>query len=191
MDQGEPSSERKALQAVRDSSLAAHAALRSMIRVLRSGSPEFEVPPGRTRLPELVAAANESGVSVTLVDEINMELSIATDQAVGRVVQEALANSVRHSSGSEVDVWLGEIESELHIEVISRGGSALASLDLSGSGMGLDLLAERVRALGGTLVAGAENASGLEMSESPKPVSPSVSRNTWAVRVKLPMGGKS
>ncbi len=188
MQQGEPSSEREALLAVRDSSLEAHAALRSMIRVLRSGSPEFEVPPGRTRLPELVAAANESGVSVTLVDEINADLSVPIDQAVGRVVQEALANSVRHSSGSEVEVWLGEVESELHIEVISRGGSALSSLDLSGSGMGLELLTERVRALGGTLIAGAGNPDGCEMSESRNPGRSGGSRNTWTVRARLPIG---
>lgn len=163
--------ERRALRAVRDSSLEAHGALRSMIRVLRTGERQFEVPPGLERLPELVAAANESGVRARLIDETRGAPSAPIDQAVGRIVQEALANCVRHASGAEVEVRLGARGAMLHVDIVSSGGSALASPDLAGSGMGLELLAERVRALGGDLVAGPED------------------RGTWAVRAAIPVGG--
>lgn len=160
--------EQRALRAVRDSSLEAHDALRSMIRVLRTGERDFEVPPGRERVPELVAAANDSGVRVRLLDELPREPNTSVDQAMGRIVQEALANCVRHSSGADVEVRLAERDGEVRVDVVSIGGSALSSLDLTGSGLGLELLAERVRALGGTFAAGAEDAG------------------VWAVRARLP-----
>ncbi|PRI11512.1 sensor histidine kinase [Leucobacter massiliensis] len=157
-----------ALRAVRDASLAAHGALRSMIGVLRSGERDFAVPPGRARLPQLVAEANASGVRATLNDEIAGELPAPVDQAVGRIVQEALANSVRHSSGARVEVRLGAADRAVRVEVRSRGGAALRHPGLEGSGMGLELLAERARALGGELHAGPEGES------------------EWVVRARLP-----
>ncbi len=168
---GNESTERRALRAVRDSSLEAHGALRSMIRVLRTGEQHFEVPPGLARLPELVTAANESGVRVRLVDETRREPGAPVDQAVGRIVQEALANCVRHASGAEVEVRLHEQGAKLRVDVVSSGGTALASPELAGSGMGISLLAERVRALGGDFVAGAEE------------------EGVWAVRAAIPIGG--
>ncbi|MFT4233322.1 MAG: histidine kinase, partial [Leucobacter sp.] len=170
---GDRTPEQRALRAVRDSSLEAHAALRSMIRVLRSGEREFEVPPGRDRLPELVAAANDSGVGASLVDEVDRRLPAPIDQAVGRVVQEALANGVRHASGSTVEVRVGEAPGEVRVAVVSVGGASLGRPALEGSGMGLQLLAERVRSLGGELSAGWE-ADGV-----------------WAVRAALPTGDAS
>ena len=169
--EGSESVEQRALRAVRDSSLEAHGALRSMIRVLRTGERHFEVPPGLERLPELVAAANDSGVLVRLNDETRCVPSAPADQAIGRIVQEALANCVRHASGADVEVRLYEQGATLQVHVVSSGGSALASPELAGSGMGIELLAERVRALGGELVAGPED------------------RGVWAVRAAIPMGG--
>ena len=151
---GEESPEQRSLRAVRDASLEAHATLRSMIQVLRSGDGELASPPGRERLAELVEAANASGVRATIIDDVSGELPASVDQAAGRIVQEALANAVRHASGSEVEVRLEEEHDDVVVEVRSRGGSVLAEPALRGSGMGLELLAERARALGGAFEAG-------------------------------------
>ncbi len=174
--------ERQALRAVRDSSLAAHGALRSMIAVLRDGSGRFAAPPGRERIPDLVEDAKRSGVRVSLRDRIEGDLPASVDQALGRVVQEALANCVRHASGAEVEVRLSEEGlSEEHgsgdavaVEVLSRGGTSLVGPELRGSGLGLQLLAERAHALGGRFSAGRED-------------------HVWAVRARLPRepGGAS
>lgn len=195
----EHSAERRALRAVRDSSLDAHAALRSMIRVLRSGVHDFEAPLGRARLPELVAAANESGVRVRLFDEVRSELVTPVDQAVGRIVQEALTNCVRHSSGADVEVRVTDSASELCVDILSFGGGALPTLDLAGTGLGLELLAERVLALNGTFSAGRESiGTQLEISakEGSKMGTDTVcgaraGASVWAVRARLPVGSTS
>lgn len=165
---GEDSPERASLRAVRDASLEAHETLRSMIRVLRSGESEFSLSPGRDRIPELVETARASGVRASLEDGLAGELSTPIDQAVGRIVQEALANAVRHASGAEVAVRISETSGEVRVDVVSNGGSALASPALDGSGMGLEMIAERARALGGELTAGPEGDT------------------AWTVRARLP-----
>lgn len=198
------SAELAALRAVRDSSLEAHEALRAMIRVLRDGSDGFVAPPGTDRVPEMVAEARRSGVRVALVGGLDGRvLPEPTDQAVARVVQEALANAVKYASGAEVEVGIaagpvgiggwgaagarGEAvdggagrdpsaaadgaapdparglhdrgaadpsASGVLVEIVCRGGAPIARPELEGSGMGLLMLEERVRSLGGEFAAG-------------------------------------
>ncbi|MBO1902181.1 sensor histidine kinase [Leucobacter weissii] len=157
--------ERDALRAVRDASLEAHGALRSMIAVLRGGSDHPPGPVGRDDVPRLVAEAERSGVRVDLADRIGGALGPAADHALGRVVQEALVNCVRHASGSLVEVRLCEEGDSVVASIVSRGGEP--RVGLVGSGAGLEMLAERVRATGGVFEAGAEG-------------------ERWAVRARLP-----
>ncbi len=175
-DAAPASREREALRAVRDSSLEAHSALRSMIAVLREGSDGFSAPVGRTGVPKLVEEAERSGVRATLHDRIEGGLCPSSDHALGRVVQEALANSVRYASGGEVEVRLREAAADggadgacdaVVVEVSSHGGASLAVPELRGSGLGLGLLAERVRIVGGEFSAGREG-------------------DAWVVRARLP-----
>lgn len=161
---------RRALRAVRDASLEAHDALRSMIRVLRTGEQDLVVLPGVADLAGLVEAANGAGITATLRADAAGELPAPIDRAVGGVVREALANCVRHASGSEAEVRVSRAEGEVRVDVVSRGGAALAQPPLEGSGMGIALLRERVRALEGELFAGPEG------------------EGVWAVRARLAEG---
>ncbi|GAA2092323.1 sensor histidine kinase [Brevibacterium salitolerans] len=172
-DSEEPSPERRALHAVRDASLDAHTALRSMIAVLRAGGEGLVTPPGRETVPELAAQARSSGVEVAVDDRVGEALPAPVDHAVGRIVQEALANAVRHAAGSSVQVRMERKEDGVHVTVTSRGGAPLRRPELSGSGLGLELLGERARALGGTLTAGALQ-TGPEAGD-------------WEVRAVLPL----
>lgn len=145
--------DRDALRAVRDTSLDAHAALRAMIAVLREGGPT--PGPQRSELPALVRAAEDAGLRVRLFDALPAEpLPPLVEQAAMRVVREALANGMRHAARSEVDVRLDADGAEVRVQVVSRGGSGHSRPRLAGSGTGLAVLAERVRALGGEFAAG-------------------------------------
>lgn len=146
-------SDRAALQAVRDSSLEAHQALRSMISVLRTGDGAVAAP-RRDALPALVDDARRHGLTVTLDDTLPHGIPSPVDQAVTRIVQESLANCVRHAAGARVEVVLDAADGEdIRVRVDSHGGTTVTPR-LQGSGWGLELLRERTRALGGHLEAG-------------------------------------
>jgi len=88
-------------------------------------------------------------------------------------VQEALTNAVRHSGGRAASVLLRYGDDDLVIEVSDDGGGAGAGRrggagardapgapGASGSGNGLAGMAERARALGGTVDAGPRPGGG-------------------------------
>lgn len=146
--------DRAALRAVRDSSLEAHQALRSMISVLRTGDGAVAAP-RRDALPALVDDARRHGLTVTLDDGLPAGIPSPVDQAVTRIVQESLANCVRHAAGARVEVVLDAADGDaVHVRVDSRGGSTGMRSPIQGSGWGLELLRERARALGGRFEAG-------------------------------------
>jgi signal transduction histidine kinase len=149
-----PEADRAALRAVRDSSLEAHSALRSMISVLRTGSDAPVAPLRRDALPVLADDARRHGLRVTLDDAIAGDIPAPVDHALARIVQESLANCLRHASGADVAIALDADETEVRARIDSRGGAPLERPALVGNGWGLELLAERARALGGGLEAG-------------------------------------
>ncbi|MFJ4165665.1 sensor histidine kinase [Microbacterium sp. NPDC089698] len=180
--------DRAALRAVRDASLDAHAALRSMIAVLRDGGEAPAPAPTLADIPELVRAAERSGLSVRISDERIADerdderiaderemggrtgaLPLLVDQTAARVVREALANGARHAVGAEVRVRLSDGVDRLLIRIDSHGGRGASGPALAGSGTGLAVLAERVRALGGEFSAGPTG-------------------DGWSVRAELPRG---
>lgn len=172
------SRDRAALRAVRDASLDAHAALRSMITVLRGGGDGPAPAPRLADIPELARAAERAGLSVRIDDERTDELTTGgqaealpplVDQTAARVVREALANGARHAVGAQVRVRLSNGTDRMLIRIDSRGGRGASGPALAGSGTGLAVLAECVRALGGEFSAGPEG-------------------DGWSVRAELPRG---
>lgn len=150
--------DRAALQAVRDSGLEAHEALRSMIALLRapgaSAAAHTAAGPARDQLAALAAAAQRGGLRVTLHDAITSPLPAAVERAVVRIVQEALANCLRYAAGGLVEVLVADDDREVRVRVHSREGVRLQHPELEGSGWGLELLSEQARAVGGRLTAG-------------------------------------
>ncbi|MDR6199941.1 signal transduction histidine kinase [Microbacterium sp. SORGH_AS428] len=149
----DPDADRAALRAVRDSSREAHDTLRTMIAVLRDGGTQIAAPAGVASIDDLAEAARRSGLEVSLENDLAADLSTPVDQAVARIVQESLANCVRHAPGAEVRIRLVEESGEVSVRVDSRGASAPPAR-LVGNGWGLELLRERAKALGGRLDAG-------------------------------------
>lgn len=165
---GDPAAHRAALTAVRDSSLDAHDALRQMIEVLRDGDHGLAAP-GRAAVPQLADAARRAGLTVSVSDSIPDDLPAAVDHAVGRIVQESLANAARHSEGATVTVGVTAVDRDVRVDVVSRGARRQPGAALHGSGWGLELIRERVHSLRGELTARPEG-------------------DAWAVRARIPLG---
>lgn len=164
----DPAADGAALRAVRDSSLDAHEALRSMIRVLRAGGGELVVPPRLDRVPVFIDEARRAGLQVSFDGPTEPPVPVAVGQLAASVVQESLANCVRHAAGGRVAIGIGLDGGALVVRVDSRDGRPLDRPRLPGNGSGLAMLGERVRALGGRFEAGPVGAG-------------------WSVRANLPV----
>ncbi|PRA81251.1 sensor histidine kinase [Microbacterium sp. MYb66] len=146
--------DREALQAVRDAGLDAHGALRSMISVLRRGDGSLAPTPRWADLGGIVQEAERAGLVVRLSADDFGGLATAAEQAVVRIVREALTNCIRHAGGADVDVVIEQVDAEVRVRVRSRGGVASAAAAHGDDGWGLQMLRERVDTLGGTFSAG-------------------------------------
>jgi signal transduction histidine kinase len=167
----QPERAREALTAIREVSGQALAELGTVLGALRDpggtgggGAPLAPVP-GVARLDELAARARSAGFAVSVAAEGTVrELPAGVDTAAYRIVQEALTNTVRHSAGRSASVLLRYGHDDLVIEVDDDGaGSGAGGDSAAGSGNGLTGMAERARALGGSLDAGPRPGGGFRV----------------------------
>ena len=119
-------------------------------------------------LRRIVGDAQEAGQAVTAdvdprVDELEPDLRTA----VVRIVQEALTNARKHADGADVRVAVAVRAERVELRVDNGAGTALAAAP-RGSHLGVDGMAERARARGGTFAAGPDDRGG------------------WSVRAELP-----
>ena len=146
--------------------------MRRLLGVLRAGDGDDErlVPqPGLDRLTELVAGARTAGLDVELdVHGPVRSLGAALELSAYRVVQEALTNAVRHSSGSRATVRVSYREEALEV-VVDDDGAGRGPARLPHGGNGLLAMRERVALIDGRLEAGPVDGGG------------------WRVAVELPV----
>jgi signal transduction histidine kinase len=176
----QPERAHEALTAIREVSGQALGELATVLGALRAGdqvaggAPLAPVP-GVARLDELAARARSAGfaVSVTAHGPVR-PLPAGVDAAAYRIVQEALTNAVRHSAGRSATVQLRYGPADLEIEVADDGTSAAPAPDKGNpdtapsklanrTGNGLRGMAERARALGGSLDAGPRPGGGFRV----------------------------
>jgi signal transduction histidine kinase len=102
-------------------------------------------------LQELCHAYRERlGVTVD-ADLEAVELAPPAEHAVLRVVQEALANAVKHAQPTRIRLRLHQQDGQLAVTVSDDGAGFDPSLAEQRHGMGLGLMRQRVAELGGTL----------------------------------------
>ncbi|WP_407286366.1 sensor histidine kinase [Streptomyces sp. BP-8] len=140
------------------------AEMRRLLGVLRSeeterqGGPEKAPQPGIGMLPKLVEATVRAGVPVELTlpgEPVAPEPAV--DLSAYRIVQEALANVVRHAPGARtrVSVTTTGDGSRLTLLVVNSAPPAPSEpLETTGTGHGLVGMRERVRLVGGSLDTG-------------------------------------
>lgn len=107
---------------------------------------------GLERLGALVESVRSAGVNVELVETGVPRVSRQAEVAAYRVVQEALTNSLKHAGPCAVRVEVEYGADHVGVRVTDDGRGADAPVE--SAGRGLIGMAERVRLLGGTVMAG-------------------------------------
>lgn len=139
--------------------------MRRLLTVLRGdgtngaeGGERFPQP-GIARIQQLVEATVRAGqpVELSLASAAAEEVPPAVDLSAYRIVQEALANVVRHAPGARTRVSVTRSAPGGDVLVLVVNGparDAVVEVESSGTGHGLVGMRERVRLTGGTLDTG-------------------------------------
>ncbi|WP_405460031.1 sensor histidine kinase [Streptomyces sp. NBC_00101] len=134
------------------------AEMRRLLTVLRGdGTAGERAPqPGLDRLQQLVESTVRTGLPVEAALAADLgEVPSAVDLSAYRIVQEALANVVRHAPGAATRVSVRADGSHLTVLVVNSAPPRPGPpLETSGTGHGLVGMRERVRLTGGTLDTG-------------------------------------
>ncbi|MEE4492126.1 sensor histidine kinase [Streptomyces sp. BE230] len=138
--------------------------MRRLLTVLRSEGTEGEraPQPGLDRVQQLVEATVRAGLPAELSLPAGLKgVPPAVDLSAYRIVQEALANVMRHAPGARTRVSISSDGAHLTVLVVNDPpeptGSSLAPrtpVETTGTGHGLVGMRERVRLTGGTLDTG-------------------------------------
>jgi signal transduction histidine kinase len=127
--------------------------LRALLGVLHTEPLGLTPQPGLRDLPELVEHAAATGLTVTLrVEGLPREVGDAAGLTVYRVVQEALTNVRKHSTGAAATVSLRWHPDALEVDVHDPGPSRRTPW-FATSGFGLRGLSQRLQVVGGAVVA--------------------------------------
>lgn len=165
--------DRKALESVRESSLAGLAEMRSMIMLLRNETDPDEpvaAPPRLDRVSELVKRAEDNGLRIRFGGDA-ATVPAAVDQTAYRIIAEALVNAAKHAPGSTVELTIDGAD-PLVVRVENTAGSGAAIHPALSAGHGLAALRDRTAALGGRLSAGPTD------------------RGTWLIEAIIPGGDR-
>jgi signal transduction histidine kinase len=145
---------------IADTGRAALDELDRLLGLLRGDESASRSPlPSATEIPSLVAATRDAGIPVELEHfELPTTLDPTTSATLHRVVQEGLTNVVKHGDRADpARVAVTTSGDGVEVSISNRsltGDRAHSELGTAGrQGFGLRTMAERVHALGGTLVA--------------------------------------
>ncbi|MFE6271460.1 sensor histidine kinase [Streptomyces goshikiensis] len=158
---GMPDPVREEFEAIAASARESLGEMRRLLTVLRGNGDgpggELAPQPGLGRVQQLVEATVRAGqpVGLSLAAGAAEALPPAVDLSAYRIVQEALANVVRHAPGARTNVSVTLHADEVLVLVVNGPArDAVTALEGSGTGHGLVGMRERVRLTGGTLDTG-------------------------------------
>jgi PAS domain S-box-containing protein len=105
--------------------------------------------------------AGQRGVTIDYVHE-NVPVRLPDDVAINvfRVLQEAVANALKHSGASHYSVTLRAVDEQLQLEVLDDGCGFEVQEALAGRGLGLVSMQERLRLVDGELTVESKPGAG-------------------------------
>ncbi|HEY6501356.1 MAG TPA: sensor histidine kinase [Streptosporangiaceae bacterium] len=172
---GQPEKAQRSADIISDTARAALTELRRLLGVLRSPSEQLETAPSAS-LSELGGVLDQvrgAGLEVDFdVRGTPARLAPGVDLTAFRIVQEALTNTIRHAHTARATVTLTHEPGYITVSVADSGprrgpdlaGAGARETALSGSGLGLAGIAERVASCGGQLSVGPTAAGGFSVS---------------------------
>jgi signal transduction histidine kinase len=148
------------LRAIRQASSSALEELRSALDTF-TGAVPGKPPRGLAALPELVSASSVNGLRVRLdiTGTPSTFLPSALDISGYRIVQESLANIVRHAKAHSAVVAVDHEPGQVRLTITDDGAGGVAGP----GGTGLESMGERARALGGSFQAGPLDGGGFQV----------------------------
>jgi signal transduction histidine kinase len=180
---GRPEQARSAVDIIGDTARQALTELRRLLGVLRGPAERLETAPAASlgELSEVLDQVRGTGLPVDFeVVGTPGPLSPGVDLTAYRIVQEALTNTIRHARATQAAVTLRYEPGYITVSVIDSGrqpdGSSPARPEmytaatgppgslLTGSGLGLAGIAERVASCGGHLSVGPTEADGFAVT---------------------------
>ncbi len=167
----DPAAAAAALRVAKDVRNRAMTDLRSLIAILRDNPGDTTPQADLASLDTLIADARTAGLEVTLHEQGDRAAVPAiTAIAIYRVVQESLANTLKHAGASKAEVTIGYRPRSITVEITDDGRGITDGVT---EGHGLAGMRERVSALGGALTAGPVPGGG------------------FAVRADIPVAGST
>ncbi|MBO4164430.1 MULTISPECIES: sensor histidine kinase [Micromonospora] len=142
--------------------------LRRVVSSLRDVDPDRpDLPtalPSLTTLDELVATTRAAGVDIDVSRQGEPQaLPMEIDAAAYRIVQEAVANVIRHAETDACRIMISFREGGLFVEVVDDG-TGRGRRPRAGFGFGLTGMRERVEMLNGTIVTGPRPEGGFRVA---------------------------
>jgi signal transduction histidine kinase len=144
---------RQAAEELRAAGVQALDELRDLVGILRT-VPEDDRAPATSGLAELVAESTAVGTPAELVQEGDPALvSPLVGRTAYRIVREALTNVRKHAPGAHVVVEVSYGESQVRLSIRNTPAAAPPAngLAVTGSGLGLAGLRQRIELVHGTL----------------------------------------
>lgn len=154
---------RRSLELIEHTGREALHELRAVVGALRTGGPEaLEPHPGLPHLDALVRRTEQAGLGVAVsVEGHPSALPPAVDLAAYRIVQEALANTLKHSTATRACVVIRYDDDRLLVQVNDDGRPREGAEP--GGRHGLVGMRERVAMLGGRIDTGPRHEGGYEV----------------------------
>ena len=147
--------------------------VQELVGTLRAADPdESDDVALAPQLHELVARTRAAGVQVDERVSLDEPLRDATALVVFRIVQESLANAVRHAPGAPCTVVVESVGNDVRVQVRDHGpgarqrGPGVSRVEGAGVGPGFGLtgMRERAHLVGGTVQWGNHPEGGFEVS---------------------------
>jgi signal transduction histidine kinase len=155
-----------ALRTIRETSRFVLDEVRGILCQLRDDA-IAEPARGIGALRRLVDATTNAGTRASLhVNGRSRPLPLAVDQTAYRIVQEALANVLRHAHGAATDISIEYEARRLVVTVENDGAGRPSELAEGSTGYGLRGMGERVSELGGELETGPSPDGGFRVRAS-------------------------